>query len=90
MSATAQSSDMGGQVGMDGIACGGRTPLDPIPPRTGAGVEVGSFLGNVIIFNKKITFDRKMNPEWQLMFSKSSITDGITHVSKQRELVRTV
>ena len=38
----------------------------------------------------EITFDRKMNPEWQLMFSKSSITDGITHVSKQRELVRTV
>ena len=37
-----------------------------------------------------VTFDRKANPKQQLMFPKSANTDQITHVSKHRELVRTV
>lgn len=37
-----------------------------------------------------VTFDRKHNPEQQLMFPKSANTDQITHVSKHRKLVRTV
>lgn len=38
----------------------------------------------------EVTFDRKENPTAQLMFSKSANTDGITHVSKEPKLVRTV
>ena len=39
---------------------------------------------------EEVTFDRKDNPNFQLMFSKSAVTDGITHVSKEPKLVRTV
>jgi len=39
---------------------------------------------------EEVTFDRKQNPNFQLMFSKSAVTDGITHISKEPKLVRTV
>ena len=39
---------------------------------------------------EEVTFDRKINPSFQLMFSKSANTDGITHISKEPKLVRSV
>jgi len=39
---------------------------------------------------EEVTFDVTIDTQQQLMFSKSAITDNITHVSKHRELVRTV
>ena len=39
---------------------------------------------------EEVTFDKKENPTAQLMFSKSANTDGITHVSKEPKLVRTL
>ena len=39
---------------------------------------------------EEVTFDVTTNTQQQLMFSKSAITDNITHISKHRELVRTV
>jgi len=39
---------------------------------------------------EEVTFDVTTDTQQQLMFSKSAITDNITHVSKHRELVRTV
>ena len=39
---------------------------------------------------EEVTFDRKINPVCQLMFSKSANTDGITHISKEPKLVRSV
>ena len=39
---------------------------------------------------EEVTFDRKIEPAYQLMFSKSANTDGITHISKEPKLVRTV
>ena len=39
---------------------------------------------------EEVTFDRKTNPTFQLMFSKSANTDGITHISKEPKLVRSV
>lgn len=50
-----------------------------------------TFDGNGTRFiGETVTFDRKQNPQQQLMFPKASNTDQITHVSKHRELVRTV
>ena len=37
-----------------------------------------------------VTFDIKQDPQQQLVFPKASNTDQITHLSKHRELVRTV
>lgn len=37
-----------------------------------------------------VFFDTKDNNQQQLYFTKSSVTDNITHISKHRELVRTV
>ena len=37
-----------------------------------------------------VFFDKKDNNQQQLYFTKSSVTDNITHISKHRELVRTV
>lgn len=39
---------------------------------------------------EEVTFDVTTDTQQQLMFSKSAITDNITHISKHRELVRTV
>lgn len=39
---------------------------------------------------EEVTFDRKENTQQHLYFTKSAVTDNITHVSKHRELVRTV
>jgi hypothetical protein len=39
---------------------------------------------------EEVTFDIKSNTQQQLYFPKSANTDRITHVSKHRELVRTV
>jgi len=39
---------------------------------------------------EQVTFDIKSNTQQQLYFPKSANTDRITHVSKHRELVRTV
>jgi hypothetical protein len=62
-----------------------------IVPASATKPKITTFDGRGTRFiGPEVTFDRKINPEWQLMFSKSSVTDGITHLSKQRELVRTV
>jgi hypothetical protein len=39
--------------------------------------------------NELVTFDRKDVEEQAIVMQRSSITDRITHVSKQRELLRT-
>lgn len=39
---------------------------------------------------EEATFDQKENKRYQLLFKKSSVTDGITHLSKEPKLVRTL
>jgi|TARA_R100000030_G_scaffold36843_1_gene27556 hypothetical protein len=46
--------------------------------------------GGTRFIGEAVTFDRKDDHQQQLYFTKSSVTDNITHVSKHRELVRTV
>ena len=46
--------------------------------------------GGTRFIGEEVTFDRKDNTQQQLYFTKSAVTDNITHVSKHRELVRTV
>ena len=40
-------------------------------------------------FKKSVSFDKKVPVDSQLIMQRDSITDRITHVSRQRELVRT-
>lgn len=40
-------------------------------------------------FKKKVTFDKNTPPDTQLIMQRNAITDRITHISRQRELVRT-
>ena len=55
----------------------------------GAGDET-TFDGDGTVFtNDLVTFDRKTEQSTQVMMQRSSITDRITHISKQRKLLRT-
>ena len=56
----------------------------------GAGVETTFDTDGTVFTNDLVTFDRKNVQNTQIIMQRSSITDRITHVSKQRELVRTV
>jgi len=48
------------------------------------------FDGNGTRFLKgRLTFDRKTPQDSQLLMQRTAITDRITHISRQRELVRT-
>lgn len=52
--------------------------------------ETTTFDDNGTRFIKRlVTFDRKTPQDAQLMFNRTAITDRITHISRQRELVRT-
>ena len=55
----------------------------------GAGDET-TFDGDGTVFtNDLVTLDRKAEQSTQLLMQRSSITDRITHISKQRKLLRT-